>query len=127
MGKDERVKTEKGSSPKTVAVHTETPVVTSESGTQASLHGNRGGSDAVCTEHIIEANTSKLLKALHVFRRYSDYTGQKLPDEVELFGMSLLGQITVSGFNDRLEKSVRTASCYLDAIFWGLLPLGRTL
>ena len=50
---------------------------------------------------------------LHYYPHPSHLFGP-LSDEVELFGMSLLGQMTVSGFGDRLEKSVKTASLYLD-------------
>jgi hypothetical protein len=56
----------------------------------------------------------KLLKALHVYSRYHDYTGLTLPDEVALFGMALLGLSSVSDFDDRVAQSARTAALYLD-------------
>jgi len=117
----EKGKDGKKSSPKTITSSTSTDAFTDSSavktaGTQASMKNEAGGSNKAAIQRAVEKSTSRLLKALHVFRRYTDYTGCKLPDEVELFGMSLLGQITVSSFEDRLAQSVRTAGLYLDPV-----------
>ena len=115
----EKGKDGKKSSPKTVTSSTSTDAFTDSgavktAGTQGSMKSEAGGSNRAAIQRAVEKSTTRLLKALHVFRRYTDYTGCKLPDEVELFGMSLLGQITVSSFEDRLAQSVRTAGLYLD-------------
>lgn len=117
----EKGKDGKKPSPKTITSSTSTDVFTDSSamktaGTQASMKNEVAGSNKASIQRAVEKSTSRLLKALHVFRRYTDYTGCKLPDEVELFGMSLLGQITVSSFEDRLAQSVRTAGLYLDPV-----------
>lgn len=110
----------KKSSPKTITSSTSSdafitdPTAVKTAGTQASMKNDNGGSNKAAIQRAVEKSTSRLLKALHVFRRYTDYTGCKLPDEVELFGMALLGQTTVSSFEERLAQSVRTASLYLD-------------
>lgn len=57
----------------------------------------------------------KLLQVLHVCARYTSTTGQPLPPDVEFFGMSLLGKTSISGFQDTLLQSTRSALLYLDS------------
>ena len=64
----------------------------------------------------ILSKIKKLLKALHIFYNHkgSNTNNSKLPDEIELFGLTLLGQTYLGNFEDRLANSVRIAQLYLD-------------
>jgi hypothetical protein len=64
----------------------------------------------------ILSKIKKLLKALHIFYNHkgSNSNNAKLPDEIELFGLTLLGQTYLGNFEDRLKNSVRIAQLYLD-------------
>lgn len=55
----------------------------------------------------------RLIKALHVYQRYTNVTNQPLPDTVMYFGSTLLGLTSISSFQDTLNNSIRAAGFYL--------------
>lgn len=55
----------------------------------------------------------RLIKALHVYERYTHVTSQPLPDTVMYFGRTLLGLTSISSFQDTLNNSIRVAGFYL--------------
>lgn len=55
----------------------------------------------------------RLIKALHVYERYTHVTSQQLPDTVMYFGRTLLGLTSISSFQDTLNNSIRVAGFYL--------------
>ncbi len=61
----------------------------------------------------LDEKLAKFLKVLHVYQRYKDLTGNNVPDTVDFFGRTLLGQTTISGFSDTLNHSLRVANFYL--------------
>lgn len=90
------------------AVQTVPPSATTATTSTGSSQGSAS------SQQLQGQSLKKLLKALHVYCRYRDYTGLTLPDEVELFGMAILGLSSVSDFDDRVAQSARTAALYLD-------------
>jgi hypothetical protein len=62
----------------------------------------------------MEERITKLLKALHVYQRYKDVTGNNLPDTVDFFGRTLLGLTTISRFQDTLNHSLKVTGYYLN-------------
>ena len=46
--------------------------------------------------------------------RYNRLTKRQLPESVEFFGMRLLGQDSIQGFQDGLQTSIQLAWQYVD-------------
>ncbi len=63
---------------------------------------------------ILDSKVRKLLKTLHVCLRYRETTSKPLPEKVDFFGMTLLGQTSISGFEETLNNSTKSAGFYLD-------------
>ena len=63
---------------------------------------------------LLECKVKQLLKVLHVCLRYKDSTGRNLPEKLDFFGKTLLGQTSISGFEETLINSTRSAGFYLD-------------
>ena len=63
----------------------------------------------------------KLLKALHVWSRFTSTTGLSLPAEVQYFGLCLLGTASISGFQETLNQSLRNATMYLDVCTYSII------
>jgi len=63
---------------------------------------------------VLESKMKQLLKVLHVCLRYKDSTGRNLPEKLDFFGKTLLGQTSICGFEETLINSTRSAGFYLD-------------
>ena len=63
---------------------------------------------------ILDSKVRKLLKTLHVCLRYKETTLKPLPEKVDFFGKTLLGQTSISGFEETLNNSTKSAGFYLD-------------
>jgi len=63
---------------------------------------------------ILDSKVRKLLKTLHVCLRYRETTSKPLPEKVDFFGKTLLGQTSISGFEETLNNSTKSAGFYLD-------------
>ena len=61
-----------------------------------------------------EADLLKILKVFHVVTRYQSITQKNLPEHVDFFGKTLLGQTSIKGFQDTLVASVKSCVNYLD-------------
>ena len=102
---------------------TQTEVTTNEIGTStpskqfknkvSQCEESNGSTDAA----------AKLLKALHVCLNYTSRvqsstkdTSIKVPDEVDYFGKLLLGQTSLSGFEDTLKISLQCAHLFLEEV-----------
>ena len=69
-------------------------------------------------------STLKLLKALHLCLNYNSRmynitkdSSNKIPDDVDYFGKLLLGQTSLSNFNDNLKISNQSASLFLEEVY----------
>lgn len=66
---------------------------------------------------VLDSKVRKLLKTLHVCLRYKETTSKPLPEKIDFFGKTLLGQTSISGFEDTLNNSTKSAGFYLDVRF----------
>jgi hypothetical protein len=66
---------------------------------------------------VLDSKVRKLLKTLHVCLRYKETTSNPLPEKIDFFGKTLLGQTSISGFEDTLNNSTKSAGFYLDVRF----------
>jgi len=71
---------------------------------------------SVATRRYEEYHVLKLLKVLHVYARYRTITGDLLPEYVDFFGKTLLGETSVKKFQDTVLGSLRSAQNYLDDV-----------
>ncbi len=62
----------------------------------------------------VEAGVRRLLKVFHVCLKYTGVTGKPLPVNLDFFGKTLLGQTSISGFEDALNGSLRSVGLYLN-------------
>lgn len=76
---------------------------------------------------ILDSKVRKLLKTLHVCLRYRETTSKPLPEKVDFFGMTLLGQTSISGFEETLNNSTKSAGFYLDVSKMHLILLLSTV
>ena len=58
----------------------------------------------------------KLLKVLHVYARYRAITGDLLPEFVDFFGKTLMGETSLKKSQDTVLGSLRSALNYLDDV-----------
>ena len=67
---------------------------------------------------VLDSKVRKLLKTLHVCLRYKETTSKPLPEKIDFFGKTLLGQTSISGFEETLNNSTKSAGFYLDVRFF---------
>ena len=66
------------------------------------------------TRRYEEHHVLKLLKVLHVYARYRAITGDLLPEYVDFFGKTLMGETSIKKSHDTVLGSLRSALNYLD-------------
>jgi hypothetical protein len=66
------------------------------------------------TRRYEEHHVLKLLKVLHVYARYRAITGDLLPEYVDFFGKTLMGETSLKKSEDTVLGSLRSALNYLD-------------
>lgn len=68
------------------------------------------------TRRYEEHHVLKLLKVLHVYARYRAITGDLLPEYVDFFGKTLMGETSLKKSQDTVLGSLRSALNYLDDV-----------
>lgn len=101
-----------------------TPVAPTVEPVDASLEVPEGGVEQIPasppaavsaeTRRYEEHHVLKLLKVLHVYARYRAITGDLLPEYVDFFGKTLMGETSIKKSHDTVLGSLRSALNYLD-------------
>lgn len=98
-----------------------TPVAPTVEPVDASLEVPEGGVEhtppaavSAETRRYEEHHVLKLLKVLHVYARYRAITGDLLPEYVDFFGKTLMGETSLKKSHDTVLGSLRSALNYLD-------------
>ena len=98
-----------------------TPVAPTVEPVDASLEVPEGGVEhtppaavSAETRRYEEHHVLKLLKVLHVYARYRAITGDLLPEYVDFFGKTLMGETSIKKSHDTVLGSLRSALNYLD-------------